>query len=66
MCTVSSFSPGTGETEGGRIEADKGGEAAGAFGVGKKFLDEISSVAKPAPDWDEGGIGGLPVSRIGN
>jgi hypothetical protein len=66
MRTVSLFGPGGGETGGGRTEADNGREADGGFGGGKKFVDEISSAAEPAPDGDEEGIGGFPVSRTGN
>ena len=43
-------------------DADNGREAAGGFGGGKKFVEEISS----APDFDEVGTGGIPVSRTGN
>jgi hypothetical protein len=66
MRTVSSFSSGATETEGGRIEADKGGEASGAFGGGKKFVDEVFSMAEPGSGGHERGIGGLPLSRTGN
>jgi len=46
MRTVSCFGPeGGGIGGGGRTEADNGREAAGGFGGGKKFVDEISSGA---------------------
>src|SRR5262245_35230461 len=62
MRTVSFFGPKGAGIGGGRTGADKGREAAGGFGCGKKFVDEISSGA------DCGGLepGGLPVSRTGN
>ena len=62
MRTVSFFGPKEGGVGGGRTEPDNGREAAGGFGGGKKFVDEISSGA----DCGEDGTGGLPVSRIGN
>jgi len=64
--TVSSFNPGAAETEGGRTEADKRVKAAGAFGVWKKFVGEVSSPAEAAADEDEREIDGLPFSRTGN
>ena len=41
MRTVSFFGPEEGGIGGGRTEADNGREAAGGFGGGKKFVDEI-------------------------
>src|SRR5436309_3416550 len=66
MRMVSSFTPAAAEPEGGRTEADRGGEAVSAFGDGKKLVDEISSAAEAAPDGGEGATGGLPFSRTGN
>src|SRR4029077_12515481 len=60
--TVSFFGPKEGGIGGGLTGADNGREAAGGFGVGKKFVDEIS----PAADCGEEGAGALPVSRTGN
>ena len=62
MRTVSFFGPEEDGIGGGRTEADNGREAAGGFGGGKKFVDEISSGA----DCGEEGTGALPVSRTGN
>lgn len=62
MRTVSCFGPEGGGVGRGRTEADNGREAAGGFGGGKKFVDEISSGAGCGED----GTGGLPVSRTGN
>jgi hypothetical protein len=62
MRTVSFFGPKEGGIGGGRTEADNGRVAAGGFGGGKKFVDEISSGA----DCGEDGTGELPVSRTGN
>src|SRR5215216_750149 len=62
MRTVSFFGPKEGGTGGGRTAAENGGETAGGFGGGKKFVDEISSGAACGED----GTGGLPVSRTGN
>jgi len=62
MRTVSLFGPEGDGTGGGRTEADNGRVAAGGFGGGKKFVDEISSGA----DCGEEGTGGPPVSRTGN
>jgi hypothetical protein len=62
MRTVSFFGPKGGGLGGGRTEADNGREAAGGFGCGKKFVDEISSGA----DCGEDGTDGPPVSRAGN
>ncbi len=66
MRTVSSFSSGATETEGGRVEADKSGEAASTFGGGKKVVDEMSLTAELGSAGQEGGIEGLLVSRTGN
>ena len=41
MRTVSFFGPEPGGIGGGRTEADNGREAAGGFGGGKKFVEEI-------------------------
>jgi hypothetical protein len=60
--TVSLFGPGGGEAAAGRTEADNGLEAAGGFGGGKKFVDEIFSGA----DCGEEENGDPPVSRTGN
>jgi hypothetical protein len=60
--TVSFFGPKEGGIGGGRTGADDGRGAAGGFGAGKKFVDEISSEA----DCGEEGTGELPVSRTGN
>ena len=63
MRTVSFFGPeGGGEAGAGRTEADKGLEADGGCGDGKKFVDEISSGADCG---EEGGVG-PPASRTGN
>ena len=62
MRTVSFFGPKEGGIKGGRTEADTGRGAAGGFGCGEKFVDEISSGA----DCGEDGLGGPPVSRVGN
>jgi hypothetical protein len=62
MRTVSCFGPERGEIGGGRTEVDNGREAAGGFGGGRKFVDEISSGA----GCGEAGTRGLPVSRTGN
>jgi hypothetical protein len=62
MRTVSFFGPEGDEIGGGGTEADKGREAAGGFGGGKKFVEEILPVA----DCDGEGTGRLPVSRTGN
>ena len=62
MRTVSFFGPKEGGIGAGRTEPDNGREAAGGFGGGKKFVDEISSGAGCAED----GTGGLLVSRTGN
>ena len=59
--TVSFFGPKEGGIGGGRTGADDGRGAAGGFGAGKKFVDEISS-----EDCGEEGTGELPVSRTGN
>ena len=62
MRTVSFFGPEGGGIGGGGTEADNGREAAGGFGGGKKFVEEILSGA----DCEGEGTGGLPVSRTGN
>ena len=62
MRTVSFFGPEGGGIGGGRTEADNGREAAGGFGGGKKFVEEIFSGA----DREGEGTGALPVSRTGN
>ena len=62
MRTVSCFGPERGEIGGGRTEVDNGREAAGGFGGGKKFVEEIFSVA----DGEGDGTGEVPVSRTGN
>jgi hypothetical protein len=59
--TVSFFGPKEGGIGGGRTGADDGRGAAGGFGAGKKFVDEISSEA----DCGEEGTGAA-VSRTGN
>jgi hypothetical protein len=55
---VSCFGPGGGAIGGG-WEADNGREAVGGFGGGKKFVDDMSSVA----DGGKEAIGELPPSR---
>ena len=62
MRTVSFFGPEGGGIGGGRTEADNGREAAGGFGGGKKFVEEIFSDG----DGEEEGTGEVPVSRTGN
>ena len=62
MRTVSFFGPEEGGIGEGRTEADNGREAAGGFGGGKKFVEEIFSGA----DCEGEGTGGVPVSRTGN
>ena len=62
MRTVSFFGPEGDGTGGGLTEADNGREAAGGFGGGKKFVEEIF----PGADCEEEGAGGVPVSRTGN
>src|SRR5258705_10396262 len=62
MRTVSFFGPEGGGIGGGRTEADNGREAAGGFGGGKKFVEEIFSGA----DCEGEGTGGVPVSITGN
>ena len=61
MRTVSFFGP-EGGIGGGRTEEDNGRETAGGFGGGKKFVEEILSVA----DCKGEGTGKVPVSRTGN
>ena len=62
MRTVSLFGPEGDGIGGGRTEADNGREAAGGFGGGKKFGEEIFPVA----DSEGEGTGEVPVSRTGN
>ena len=62
MRTVSFFGPEGGGIGEGRAEADNGREAAGGFGGGKKFVEEIFSDG----DGEEEGTGEVPVSRTGN
>ena len=62
MRTVSFFGPDGGGVGRGLTEADNGREAAGGFGGGKKFGEEIF----PGADCEGEGTGGLPVSRTGN
>jgi hypothetical protein len=62
MRTVSFFGPEVSGIGGGRTEADNGREAAGGFGGGKKFVEEIFSGA----DREGEGTGGVPVSITGN
>ena len=62
MRTVSFFGATEGGIRGGRTEADTGPGAAGGFGWGEKFVHEMSSGA----DCGEDGLGGPPVSLVGN
>ena len=62
MRTVSFFGPEEGGIGGEPTEADNGREAAGGFGGGKKFVEEIFSGA----DGEGDGTGEVPVSRTGN
>ena len=62
MRTVSFFGPEGGGIGGGPTEADNGREAAGRFGGGKKFVEEIFSGA----DGEGEATGGLTASRTGN
>jgi len=62
MRTVSFFGPEGGGIGRGRSEADNGREAAGGFGGGKKFVEEIFS----GVDGERDGTGEVPVSRTGN
>src|SRR5215472_11928348 len=62
MRTVSFFGPREGGFGGGRTEADDGRETTGAFGGGKKFVDEISSGSGRGAE----GTHGSPALRTGN
>jgi hypothetical protein len=62
MRTVSFFGPNEGGTGGGDTEPDNERGAAGGFGGGKEFVDEMSSLS----GCGEGEMGGSAVSRTGN
>jgi hypothetical protein len=66
MRTVSFFGPDGDGIGGGPTEADNGREAAGGFGGGKKFVEEIFSDGDGEGEGEGEGTDEVPVSRTGN